>query len=407
MLEYAMSKQSERRGRFLIQEIEEEEDFTPTRNHFSSEKLEKVEKPDKNNWMSNINLNAVGNGNNNHSKRPKHSSIIMDSKIIHTTRMDSNYYLETFSTLIYEESTQDWVDFELIWKGFSQQHVDVVEDDMEKIFHYIDTKIDDSDFFCINQLNTLQESENLLQKIRSDDKLINFDRVSGDKIKINSDMDLHPRIPEQKVDSNTNLHTLTSMEVTKCDQKLNCAENASTDPQKGDKKTKIKKNKNRSVILSNFCCPTFVSPPISPINTRSRNINEEQIKKTPNGHKLKFDFDPNLYEKKWCHTESEVFKKKNRLKIFRNSEFEEEIGIEVKLKIVKNSQFSIGPFTKEIKITPYNFTIGCSETLTIDNAIKENYINGASSFPDSFPKFNYDQGGDDERRCYVCKSKLI
>ena len=44
MLEYAMSKQSERRGRFLIQEIEEEVDFTPTRNHFSSEKLEKGEK---------------------------------------------------------------------------------------------------------------------------------------------------------------------------------------------------------------------------------------------------------------------------------------------------------------------------------------------------------------------------
>ena len=31
-----MSKQSERRGRFLIQEIEDDCDYTPIKNHFSS-----------------------------------------------------------------------------------------------------------------------------------------------------------------------------------------------------------------------------------------------------------------------------------------------------------------------------------------------------------------------------------
>ena len=151
MLEIEFSKQSERRGRFIIQEIEEDEDLkdiTPTKNNYYSDKLDKL-----NLLITNNNGNL--NPHVNISKRPKHSSIIMDSKIIHTTRMDSNYYNETFSAFIYEENTKDWLDFGKIWNEFSKVHVDVIEDDMEKIFHYIDNKIDDSDFFYVNNLNEL------------------------------------------------------------------------------------------------------------------------------------------------------------------------------------------------------------------------------------------------------------
>lgn len=111
-------KQAEKRGRFIIQEIE---DDTKTTSH------------------------KQAHHQSSHSKRPKHSSIIMDSKIFHTTRVDSELSNVSFTTLVYEEGANSWVEFAQIWKDFSKSHVGVDEDNMEKIFSYIDVRMDDSD----------------------------------------------------------------------------------------------------------------------------------------------------------------------------------------------------------------------------------------------------------------------
>lgn len=414
MLEYEMSKQSERRGRFLIQEIEDDCDYTPIKNHFSSEKLEKnlekileknLEKNEKTNLFITLPCGS-NNTHNAHSKRPKHSSIIIDSKIIHTTRMDSNYYSETFTTLIYEENTKDWVNFEDIWKGFSQGHVDVVEDDMEKIFHYIDNKIDDSDFFCVNNLNTLPE-------------------------------------PVKKEIAN---------EITN-EIKI--------------KNTKLKnKNKNRSVILTNFCGPSIVSPAISPINSSCEEkkiigLNKkflhcqfsekgnQPILNSSNLHNNiyveKFNFKINEEFKilktenilKRCHSFSEIFKKKNAQ---RNTNLEncikevkkeskkiknclkEEIQniqkinnifslglnskkdiikIQEKFQIIKNTEFSfIHKLNSKTEIEIINLQKSTQYSISsnpnnfeIKNTIKESYL-ASSKIPEDGP------------RCIVCRSKV-
>jgi hypothetical protein len=460
MLEYEMSKQSERRGRFLIQEIEDDCDYTPIKNHFSTEKMEKVE---KNNLIS---THPCGS-NNNHSKRPKHSSIIMDSKIIHTTRMDSNYYCETFSTLIYEESTKDWVDFEHIWKGFSKVHVDVVEDDMEKIFHYIDTKIDDSDFFCVKNLNTLHEPENLLPKLRSDDKLITFD-----KIKINSDMDMHTSITcsniEKKIDSNTNVQSIMYLD-NKSEQKIICpgeAEKKIESNPKG-KKLKNKKNKNRSLILTNFCCPSIVSPPISPINSSreeekiiygNKKYSQYQLSEKGNQSRFKlesFNLQNNIYVEKFnfekseefkneknfkgCHTESEIFKNFKKkislrninIKSSINEENKENKGSRKNSDILKDEIQNI--FTKTInlknnankKFERFQISKNTEFSVTPPSDLKNHFQNNnlEKFTPSRFSIINsnnleikntieesYFAGPkipEDGPRCCVCRSKVI
>lgn len=406
MLEYEMSKQSERRGRFLIQEIEDDCDYTPIKNHFSSEKFEKnfeknLEKNEKTNLFITLPCGS-NNTHNTHSKRPKHSSIIIDSKIIHTTRMDSNYYSETFTTLIYEENTKDWVNFEDIWKGFSQGHVDVVEDDMEKIFHYIDKKIDDSDFFCVNNLNTIPE-------------------------------------PVKKEIAN---------EITN-EIKI--------------KNTKLKnKNKNRSVILTNFCGPSIVSPAISPINSscdekkiigRGKKFlhcqfsekGNQPILNSSNLHNNiyveKFNFKINEEFKifknenifKRCHSVSEILKKKNAQRNVNSenglSEVKKEskkiknilkevipkiakihkihkrdiYKIQEKFQIIKNTEFSfIHKLNSKTDIEIINFPNSKSTQYSIStnsnnfeikNTIEESYL-ARSKIPEDGP------------RCIVCKSKV-
>jgi hypothetical protein len=341
MLEYEL-KQSERRGRFLIQEIEEEFELSSKNLYFCSDKNE------KNTAVNNL-FNANFNNMNN-SKRPKHSSIIMDSKIVHTTRTDSNYN-DTFFTFIYEENMKDWADFDKIWKEFSKVHVDVLEDDMEKIFHYIDIKIDDSDFFNIKHLN---EPETNFHKFRSTDK-------------IKSDN-------EHQIENKNN--------------NPNFNENS-----RSDKKCK---NTNRSFIFTNFGGPSIVSPMISPINSsfeEDENKDHKEHKDNKDNKDLKDPKDlkdnKSLCEfvrRKKSHTESEQkFTSKQKEEFIALTNSKKLTKCEDKLKFSKNINFTLLGIKKASNYL--NFTINCNQI---------GYLNDSK----------IEEVMDPGKLCIVCKNKL-
>jgi ribosomal protein L24 len=113
--------QSEKKGRFIIQELDDEKNV-----------LEKSHV-----WPNNVEKYF--------SKKTKHSSICNNYKIIHLLHNQSeNPNLnQNFSTFIFEDNSKNWIDFDLIWTKFSQFHCDVSENNMEKIFNYTYLKSDD------------------------------------------------------------------------------------------------------------------------------------------------------------------------------------------------------------------------------------------------------------------------
>jgi hypothetical protein len=249
MLEYDVSTQSEKRGRFLIQEIE----------HYYNDNL-------KNNHLSANFNNCVVNC----SKRPKHSSIVMDSKIFHTTHMDSNFSNIMFQTFVYEENTKDWKEFDLIWREFSKDHCDVVEDDMEKIFHYIDKRIDESDFFTLNNNSMLKfksdDNDLIIHENGIKNTITNTDTIIRDSIYNDKLLDFNVKVKQDYSD----------------------------------------KENNKSIQIK-FC-------PISPINSNSKMINFNDYNSGARDNKLLFYHLTKSESKK-------KLKKKSKLKIVKINEF--------------------------------------------------------------------------------------
>lgn len=350
MLDSEFTKQLEKRGRFLIQEIEE--DICSTSHVVKQNQSEKLK----------TNLLTI-----NSSKRTKHSSIIMDSKIFYTTRVDSNYSNPSFTCFIYEENTKDWIDFDRIWKRFSKVHGDLCEDDMEKIFHYIDKKIDDSDFFCVNSYANLQ-SCNVVKKISSEN--------------------------EHKINENyiENITYITNTDVLKKTEdnypfQNNLCENENGYNSISDKNLKTVETKykninhsNKSIFLTNFCDYSFISPAVSPINSNSRILNFSK----------KF-FDKNINEMNMKEYEG-VFnphseKVKTKTKIFLKKKFKNE----KKNLICENLSFSIIPSVKkEIK-------------LILDKELQNKIVNETNYEVKSLDK---NSNIHDDGRCSKCKNKI-
>lgn len=113
--------QSEKKGRFTIQELDDEINI-----------LDK----------SQVLPNTV---EKYFSKKTKHSSICNNNKIIHLLHNQSENpnINQNFSTFIFEDNTKNWIDFDIVWRKFSQFHCDVSENNMEKIFNYTDLKSDE------------------------------------------------------------------------------------------------------------------------------------------------------------------------------------------------------------------------------------------------------------------------
>lgn len=282
MLENEISTQSEKRGRFIIQEIDEENDQA-TKNNYYSEK--------------NININNCLN-----TKRPKHSSI-MDSKIIHTTRTDSMFSNIVFSTLVYDENRRDWIDFDQPWKDFSKFHSDVLEDDMEKIFHYIDKKIDESDFFNSN-INNSQSQLNCI-KLRNDDKF-----------KLASDYDINVEF-----ECKNSLSARVKSEEVKISRDANKS-NSSLNKQTKNINYSENQRESKDQLQSSFYGPSIFSPAISPINGCSKFIKFEYINDVKNS----------LRKKALTKSDSKRGKRKSN-----------------NFKIIKNDQFTILPLSRRGK----------------------------------------------------------
>jgi hypothetical protein len=140
---------SERKGRFLIQEIDDEKK-TKKANIFHQEKSQ---------------------------KRTKHASI-NSNKVFHLLHNQSeNLNLNSdFSTFILEDKTKKWVDFNKIWSFFSKDHCDVSECTMEKIFNYTDLKYEEDDCSYFNDSFHLDQYQDHQYKNSSNH---NFDKNRG------------------------------------------------------------------------------------------------------------------------------------------------------------------------------------------------------------------------------------
>lgn len=169
MDEFKNLNQSERRGRFLIQEIEEEN------NSIENIKKEKTT------------LNSIKYPNNKklEKKRSKHSSFFLDSKILHLTHDDIKMTQPVFSTYIQFENN-DWIDFEKVWSKFSCCHNDLSECDLERIFNYTFIQTEQSDFFD-NFQKFLQASS---AQCKTTDTITNI---------ITSEQVLSPSIPKKSL----------------------------------------------------------------------------------------------------------------------------------------------------------------------------------------------------------------
>lgn len=122
---------SERRGRFLIQEVEEENVSIDTSGTYLN-----IKNTNKNN-KDKIKLEK---------KRSKHASILQDNKIIHLTHDNIEIAQPIFSTYIQSENN-NWSDFEKIWNEFSKCHDDLSDCNIERIFNYNKIQSEQSDFF--------------------------------------------------------------------------------------------------------------------------------------------------------------------------------------------------------------------------------------------------------------------
>lgn len=111
--------QSEKKGRFIIQELDDE--------------VNVVEKSEK---------TALNYAEKYFTKRTKHTSICKNNKIVHLlhNQNESPALKSSFSTFIYEENSNNWVDFDLIWRKFSRFHCDLSDFHIQKIFNYPDLK---------------------------------------------------------------------------------------------------------------------------------------------------------------------------------------------------------------------------------------------------------------------------
>lgn len=146
--------QSEKKGRFIIQELDDEINV-----------LEKSQV-------------LPTNVEKYFSKKTKHSSICNNNKIIHLLHNQSeNPNLnQNFSTFIFEDNSKIWIDFDLIWKEFSQFHCDVSENNMEKIFNYTDLKSENDENNENNNSSYFNDSLNI-NNINN----INYNNVCYDK----------------------------------------------------------------------------------------------------------------------------------------------------------------------------------------------------------------------------------
>jgi hypothetical protein len=256
----------------------------------------------------------------------------MDSKIVHTTRMDSNFSNILFSTFVLETVRKDWVDFNTIWKEFSKFHTDVLEDDMEKIFHYIDKKIDESD------------NDSDFQYLNANISFLKF--KSDERFKMISDNDI---LNENKINGEGHKNQPLKMEYLNGSKIL---DHNKTEFEKYSKKIKI-----------NFCGPPVRSPAISPINS-NKNLIEL------------FDY-TNKAKKNNLETRSDYkkFKKqiKYNLKIQTVTNFS--LNSQRNNKIIYNKI----PIDKELKLINYELTSINENDFQIDNTkfccyCKENII---------------------------------
>lgn len=142
---------SQRRGRFLIQEVQD----NIVKKHGDSQKEAGV---------CILKKSLL-------TKRSKHSSIVMDSKITHFTHEDTYIDEPLFIACVLEESSDNWVDFESIWHKFSKIHCNMSEDSMERLFNYTYIQIEEDNFFSPDRALTVSK-ELKIDFIRQDEKLI-------------------------------------------------------------------------------------------------------------------------------------------------------------------------------------------------------------------------------------------
>ena len=242
---------------------------------------------------------------------------------------------------------------------------------MEKIFQYIDKKIDESDFCMLNNSTTYP----ILNKLE-------------ERNKIPSDNDVQDLINENEFKcASASAFKSTRKEINYLD--INRRNSMPFT------KTKVcKKPSNRSLILTNFACSSFFSPPVSPINSMDKmnymifnEIKEaDEVTSGKNEHPIL----SSLHQKKRCMTQSEKPSIKRK---FLTEEKETADNIpeipEGTLKIAKNTQFEL--------ISPTN----CYSNTVFTAASFQFQICRVET---EFLQFSNEEDG--ERICAICRSKV-
>jgi hypothetical protein len=366
MLDCEITKQMEKRGRFLIQEIEDDYSSNSTALKFTNSDKFKT------------NLHTVNN-----SRRTKHSSIIMDSKIFYTTRIESNLSNGSFNSLIYEENQKDWIDFDQIWKKFSKVHQDLCEDDMEKIFQYIDKRIDESDFFCLNSSSNLH-SCNVDKNLKFEEKMkIPIENEN----KLNENFITNTTELIKKTEDNFQFNKFSENEpdtaIDNINEKNVNTENFDANP---NKKMKLKSITNKSLFLTNFCEDPFISPAVSPISSNTKI----------------FNFQRNFFERNFdINRHSEKLKTKTMKKLFKEKCETRKENFEV----CRNVSFSISPnvspkrISQNFSISSTNFIVNNQSEIEI---MKEIHLDKKPTMIQR-KECRYIEEDD---RCSICKNKI-
>jgi hypothetical protein len=234
--------QNERKGRFLIQELEDE------------------------------NLALKICKSSNIKKKPKHSSIT-DSIIIHHTEiLDSNSRNGFFKTFITDENIEGWLDFESLWQQFSTRHSKGNED-LEKIFHYIESHHDHESDISINRC-TLTTNESF-QKGGSQEKLTR-NLTSVNEITKTTNDESFKRERGEKMCKSKNEDCSAELNNQSHLKYLESKIKESTPISKSTKNCVKKKN---SLVLTNiYDAPYIVSPAFSPIAENCRQISFDNEK---------------------------------------------------------------------------------------------------------------------------------
>jgi hypothetical protein len=321
------STQNERRGRFLIQEVEEEISIIKK----ASVKGVKMY--------------------NKQSKKTKHSSI-MDSKIIHTEIVDSTSSNGHFSTFIFEEDEHDWIDFESVWKEFSKRsRCQILENEMEKIFHYVDHRMD-------------HENDSIKQ-------IIDREEING----LRSNFKKNEIVLEMGFDENkcfSKNQSLTPFFNDVCNININKINEKLLKPRKSSYQ-----NKRKNLVLSNICdVGNIPSPQFSPIvlekqnrvhfNVESKILLERSAPKNSNEEKIvseKTKFDHST--KKILN--SEKLKKTQKFQEFENVKNFQTLAIKKPMMIEIQFQFTLIAFKNNffeelILHTPDFFYINSQQT---------------------------------------------